>query len=187
MPNESAARVVLLTRMFDAYGQTPTPSRIDSYLEVVGGLPLDALAEGMRDAMREAGEYPPGPGTVRRHALAVGRMRPGDPVETPRDTSAPRIGPGDAPLGALFDGFERRVERSYRRVIERAREIVRERRLPVNLDSRLWSLGEAEAELNFIESPCRCDPRCGPSFWLSLAAQRRAAGIRCGAIVEDAA
>ena len=174
--------------MFSAYGQQPTPERIALYVETVGDFAAPVLLEALRDAMREAGEYPPGPGTVRRHALAVAKLRPGDPVELPAGDHFPRLGPGKAPLGALFDGLEGRVERNYRRVIERAREIVRERKLPASLDARLWSLGEAERELKFVESPCRCEPRrCGPEFWVSLANQRRLAGIRCGALPAEAA
>lgn len=169
-------------QMFSAYGQQPTPERIALYVETVGDFAGPVLLEALRDAMREAGEYPPGPGTVRRHALAVAKLRPGDPVEHPPGDPFPRLGPGAAPLGELFSGLERRVERNYQRVIARAREIVRERRLPASLDARLWSLGEAERELNFADTPCRCFPPCGPEFRVSLANQRRLAGIRCGAI-----
>lgn len=175
--------------MFDSYGQVATPSRIDSYLDVIGNVPLDALEGGLRDAMREVGDYPPGPGTVRRHALAVGRLRPGDPVELPPEIEHPRIGPGDAPIGALFSGLERRVERSYQRVIARAREIAAERRLPWTLDVRIWALGEAERDLHFVESsPCRCVTPCDKrSLERSLAEQRRLAGLRSGATREVAA
>lgn len=185
--SEAAQRVVLLTRMFDAYGQTPTPSRVDAYLEVVGGVPLEALEPAIRDAMREAGDYPPGPGTIRRHALATAQMRPGDPEPHHAGDTFPRIGPGDAPIGALFSGLERRVERNYQRVIARAREIVRERRLPASLDARIWSLGEAERELGWIDTPCACWPRCGPELDRRLEVQRHAAGVRCGAVRAIAA
>lgn len=190
--NESAERAVLLTRMFDSYGQVPTPSRLDTYADVLGNMPLGALAEGIRDAMREVGDYPPGPGTIRRHALAVAKMRPGDPVELPAPVdNFPRLGPGTAPVGALFSGLERRVERSYQRVMARAREIASERSLPWTLDVRLWALGEAEADLNFVESsPCRCATPCSKGeLERSLTEQRRLAGLRCGAIAiaRDAA
>lgn len=181
MQTENAERVVLLTQMFDSYGQTPTGSRIASYIEVVGHLPIEALREGIRDAQREVGDYPPGPGTIRRHTLAVARMRPGDPsplFAAPNTT--PRLGSGS--VGDVMAGLEGRVERNYRRVIERAKEIQRERRLPASLDSRLWSLGEAERELDFREAACACQPRCRADFWASLEEQRRQAGVRCGAI-----
>jgi hypothetical protein len=160
--------------MFDAYGQVATPSRIDAYLEVVGGVPVAALREGMRDAMREAQDFPPGPGTVRRCSLAIAGMRPGDPMETPRELGF-RLGAGAQPMGALMSGLEARIERNYAKVIQRAKELRDERKLPATIGSRLWSLGEAERELGFREGPyaCQCWPnRCGPEHEIGLAKQR---------------
>jgi hypothetical protein len=175
--------------MFAVYGQQATAERIALYADTVGEhFAVPVLLDGIRDAMREAGDFPPGPGTVRRCVLAAAKMRPGDPVQLPepRDNT-PRLGPGAQPTGALFSRMERRVERSYQRVIERAKEIVAERKLPITLDSRLWSLGEAERELNFIESsPCRCSTPCSrKQLDVSLERVRHAAGVRCGAIPRE--
>lgn len=58
--------------MFDSYGQVASPSRIDSYMEVIGDhFSTDALRVGIADAMREAADFPPGPGTVYRAVRAV--------------------------------------------------------------------------------------------------------------------
>jgi len=86
---------VLLTRMFDAYGQTANPSRIDSYLDVIGEFPLWALQHGIREAMREAGDFPPGPGTVRRcckvEARAIHPTEPYSPREPGIDYEVERM------------------------------------------------------------------------------------------------
>ena len=82
--DDRAHAVLLLTRMFDAYGQAPSPSRIDVYLDVIGNYQGEPLREGIRDAMREAGDFPPGPGTVRRCAIAAFRTARPDPVPSPR-------------------------------------------------------------------------------------------------------
>lgn len=172
--------MVLLTRMFDAYQQSATPSRIDTYLDVIGDLPVRVIEEAIREAMRTADGFPPGPGTIRRQALAIAGMRPGDPVEMPRDVG-PRIGPGAAPAGSLLSGIEARVERNYARVIARSREIRSERKLPDSLDARLYSLGVAESELHYADSPyaCRCAPRCDMgALDRSLAEQRENAEAR---------
>lgn len=137
--------------MFDSFGIEPTPSRIDMYLDTIGEhVPSEAFRLGLRDAMREAGDFPPGPGTVRRHCLANAGMRPGDPLETPRE-NGPRVGAGAQPVGQLLSGIESRVSRNYARVVARAREIRTERALPDTLDARLYSLGVAESELHFID------------------------------------
>lgn len=187
MSNENE-RSAILTRMFDAYGQVPSPSRIDIYLEVVGNLPIASFTEGIRDAMRESTDFPPGPGTVRRCVLASANMRPGDPPlpELPHE-AGPRIGAGDS-LPALVSGLERRVERNYANVIRRAAEIRVERKLSDTLDARLWSLGQAESETGYREGQydCRCVDRqgrcrkCGPNFEASIAQQRANAGRRLG-------
>lgn len=53
--------------MFDSYGQVASPSRIDSYLEVIGDhFSIEMLRAGIVDAMRDAADFPPGPGTVFR-------------------------------------------------------------------------------------------------------------------------
>jgi hypothetical protein len=170
--------------MFDAYGQVATPSRIDAYLEVVGNVPMPALREGVRDAMRESKDFPPGPGTIRRCALASAGMRPGDPMEMPRD-AGPRIGAGD-PVPALISGIERRVARDYATVFQRASQIRTELKLPDTLDARLWSLGRAEVDTDYHEPPYACQcvdgngnrKPCGPAFAASLDRTRREAGER---------
>lgn len=166
--------------MFSAYGQAATPERIAIYAETIGDAAPHHLAEALRDAMREVGDYPPGPGTIRRHILAIRRERPGDPMPIAPPPDAPRIGPGTAPAGALFSGLEGRVERSYQRVIERARAIRAELALPDTLDARLYSLGAAEAELHYVEprGSCRCFPRCGEDFERRLSAARLEAAAR---------
>jgi hypothetical protein len=166
--------------MFASYGQSPTPERVALYAETVGNLPMSAVETGIRDAMREVGEFPPGPGTVRRCALAAARMRPGDPVELPREGGF-RLGAGAQPVGALLSGLERRVAPNYRNVIDRARELRHEHHLPPTLDARLWSLGEAERELGYREPPhsCNCYPtRCGRQLEASLERVRAEAGER---------
>lgn len=149
----------LLRQMFVTYGQQATPERIAMYHETIGpNASPSHLEEAIRDAMRESSDYPPGPGTIRRHLLAVARLRPGDPIEMPREVG-PRIGAGAAPVGALFSGLERRVERSYQPVIARSREVRAERGLPDTLDARLYSLGVAERDVSFVDHPhaaCQC-------------------------------
>lgn len=74
--NERESKVLALTRMFDAYQQVATPSRIDTYLDVIGAhIPAEAVCEGIRDAMRECEHFPPGPGPIRRAALACWRVQ----------------------------------------------------------------------------------------------------------------
>jgi hypothetical protein len=58
--------------MFDSYGQVASPSRIDSYLEVIGDhFSIEILRAGIVDAMRDAADFPPGPGNVFRACRAA--------------------------------------------------------------------------------------------------------------------
>lgn len=99
--------------MFDAYGQSPTPSRLETYCDVIGEhLPTSAVLVGIRDAMREAGDYPPGPGSVRKAALAAARLRAGDPpppIDLPQEAGRRD---GWRPLAALLTAHAPQNQRS---------------------------------------------------------------------------
>lgn len=56
--------VVEITRMFDAYGRTPTVSQIAEYLGVIGPCSPDELRDARRRAMAGSGDFPPGPGKI---------------------------------------------------------------------------------------------------------------------------
>lgn len=169
-------RSELIRQMFLTYGVEPTTTRVALYVDLLDESTDTQLADAIRDAMRETPtEYPPGPGTVLRHLRAVMRSRPGDPP-SPADTSK-RLGSGKPlPLLPLFDGLAKRVEHNYSRVVKRAREIREERKLPATMAAQLWSLGEAEHELNYI------DPVRNDALERSLAAHRIEAGKKIGVL-----
>jgi len=170
---DEAQTIETFRQMFASYGLTATPERCALYAETVGEFTAEQLRAGIRDAMREVREFPPGPGTVRRCVLAVARMRPGDPVEMPLDLG-PRLGPGASPAAALVSGLERRVCHTYAEVVARAAVIRAARRLPDTLDARLWSLGEAEVELGYVDTPI------DQALERSLRAMRAECGRRLG-------
>lgn len=146
--NDTAQKIVELTRMFDAYGQTPTPSRLEMYLETIGPCSPSQLAEGTRHAMREATDYPPGPGTVARCVRAIARNRAGDPIESHQDPYH-RSGQIAAPAatGALMDGFARRTP-GMQAIFKRAREIRAAGLVPADLWGRFASEVMAELEID---------------------------------------
>lgn len=71
-------RLVELLRMFDTYGQTPSPSRLEDYLETIGPCTAAELHQARIDAMRESGRFPPTPGELTAALRAIRRTRPGD-------------------------------------------------------------------------------------------------------------
>jgi hypothetical protein len=135
--------------MFEAYGQTPTPSRIEMYLETIPPCSLSQFTEGIRDAMREAQDFPPGPGTITRCVRAVARTRPGDPtgdwsLAGPR---AERALPAGRPVAQILAGAAARTP-SMARVFARAREIRAAGLVPPDLWGRFASEVMAELEID---------------------------------------
>lgn len=146
--SDKAERIVALTRMFDAYGQTPTTSRLEMYDETIPPCSPSQLAEGIRDAMREAQDFPPGPGTLTRCVRAVARTRPGDPTGDWRFAGQrnERTIPAAQSAGALLAGAAARTP-GMARIFARAREIRAAGVVPPDLWGRFAS--EVIAELEF--------------------------------------
>ena len=139
--------VMLLRQMFGAYNQPCSPERLAMYVEVIGEPDPAALREAIRDAMRESGDFAPGPGTVKRHLAAVTRTRPGDPQQT--YPVAPRVGQiaAGAITGALVANAAARTP-GMQAIFKRAREIRAAGLVPPDLWGRFASEVMAELEAN---------------------------------------
>lgn len=78
----------------DCYpGQPWTPSRIAEYLALLPpATTVGELREGRRDAMRESGDFPPGPGSVAKAVSALRRRREEEPavLRLPAESSEER-------------------------------------------------------------------------------------------------
>ena len=146
--SDKAERIVALTRMFDAYGQTPTTSRLEMYDEVIPPCSPSQLAEGIRDAMRDSQDYPPGPGTMTRCVRAVARARPGDPAgwQFAGQRQERQVASGQA-AAALMSGLARRTP-SMTEVFKRAREIRAAGLVPPDIWGRFASEVMAELEMD---------------------------------------
>lgn len=79
-----------LVRMFEAFGIEASGSRLDLYLEVLGDPAPDVLHDAVVRALREGGDFPPAPGVLHQHVLAIARLRrPIATVEALADGTTP--------------------------------------------------------------------------------------------------
>lgn len=119
------------------------------YAEVIGTPDPQSLETAIRDAMREASDYAPGPGTIYRHLRAVTRTRPGDPTGdwSLAGQRAERALPAGQPVAQILAGAAARTP-SMARVFARAREIRAAGLVPPDLWGRFASEVMAEMEID---------------------------------------
>jgi hypothetical protein len=106
--HDREARVTMVRQMITTYGQEATEDRLRGYLEVVAEIPVPSLARAIKSAMRNARDYPPGPGEI----VAAWDWQAAHPAPSAeRIDPGRRIGPGEmrAQLGSGIDRFEQRV------------------------------------------------------------------------------
>lgn len=114
-------RITAYTRMFDAYGQEATASRIAFYEEAIGEVEPALLEEAVKKAALESKNFPPGPGTIAKH-LRETVYTPHGYTERPRSLE-------DGERGQLYElptalsELEKRAGPPLRKLLEKAQEI----------------------------------------------------------------
>ncbi len=148
MSNENHMTAAL-RQMFAAYNQPCPPERLAMYAEVLGTPEPEALEEAIRYAMRESGDFAPGPGTIHRNLRAVTRSRPGDPVGDWQFAGQrnERALPSGQAAAQLMDGLARRTP-SMTEVFKRAKEIRAAGLVPPDIWGRFASEVMAELEMD---------------------------------------